>query len=265
VHPAERGEIEAMRDLYSAAPAGLAARYGISVDEVAGATCLAVTALADVTFFNRAIGLGIEQDATDEDIVAVAGHFARLGTRAFVAVDPAAAPADLPMRLERLGFTAGYAWEKFMREPDPSLDAPTDLRVECIDTAWAQEFGRVAAEGFAVPAFLGDWLTGIVGRAGWHCYLAFDGETPAACGVLYEAGDVGWLGIGAALPQFRGRGAQSALLAARIGAGAELGLATLVTETGVVEEGRPSFSHRNILRSGFRPVYVRPNYVTPDP
>jgi hypothetical protein len=263
VHPAERGEIEAMRDVYSAAPRDVAARYGISVEEVGGAICLVVGALPDVMFFNRAIGLGLEQEATGDDIEAIQRHFAGLGTTAFVAVGPDARPADLAAVLGRRGFTSGYAWEKFMRRPDMNAQTQTDLRIDRIDGERAEDFGRVASGGFGLPAFTGEWLEGIVGRPGWYCYLALDGDEPAACAALYAAGDIGWLGVGAALPEFRGRGAQSALLAARIRDGAELGVTILVTETGVQAEGRPGFSHRNILRSSFEPAYVRPNLVTP--
>ena len=104
------------------------------------------------------------------------------------------------------------------------VQTQTDLRIERIDAARAEEFGRVASGGFGLPAFTGEWLGGIVGRPGWHCYLALAGDRPVACAVLYATGDIGWLGIGAALPEFRGRGAQSALLAARIRDGAELGV-----------------------------------------
>jgi hypothetical protein len=36
-----------------------------------------------------------------------------------------------------------------------------------------------------------------------------------------------------------------------------------MTETGELEEGRPSNSYRNIVRAGFREVGVRPNYRAP--
>jgi hypothetical protein len=35
----------------------------------------------------------------------------------------------------------------------------------------------------------------------------------------------------------------------------------IVTETGDVADGRPGNSYRNIVRAGFEPAYVRPNYV----
>jgi len=73
----------------------------------------------------------------------------------------------------------------------------------------------------------------------------------------------GWLGQAATLPAHRRRGAQSALIAARIRAAAEAGAEVVVTETGEIVDDRPTISYRNILRAGFRAVYLRPNYVSP--
>lgn len=70
------------------------------------------------------------------------------------------------------------------------------------------------------------------------------------------------LGMAGTLPDFLGRGAQTALLAARIAAAREAGCSGVVTETGEPVEGRPSNSYRNIVRAGFEPVYVRQNYLS---
>jgi GNAT superfamily N-acetyltransferase len=81
--------------------------------------------------------------------------------------------------------------------------------------------------------------------------------------MLFVHGDTAWLGLGATLPEARGRGSQSALLARRIALAGELGCSLCVTETGESVVGRPSTSHRNILRAGFREQYLRPNYASP--
>ena len=67
----------------------------------------------------------------------------------------------------------------------------------------------------------------------------------------------------AARPEHRGKGAQTALLAARIERARTLGLAALTTETGERLPDRPSGSYRNILRAGFVEAYLRPNLVSP--
>jgi hypothetical protein len=51
-------------------------------------------------------------------------------------------------------------------------------------------------------------------------------------------------------------------MAARIAEARAAGAAVVVTETGETIEGRPANSYHNILRAGFEPAYVRPNYVS---
>ena len=137
----------------------------------------------------------------------------------------------------------------------------TDLRVG--DAESPADFGTAFAEGYGLPAALADFAAAVVGRPGWHCFVAYDGRTPVGAGALFESGDAGWLGAAATVPSHRGRGAQSAILAARVERARERGLRVLITETGVPRDGRPGASYRNIVKSGFEPTYVRPNYASP--
>ena len=52
--------------------------------------------------------------------------------------------------------------------------------------------------------------------SGWLCWLALDGDEPASAAGMYVAEGAGYLGFAATLPEHRGKGAQSALLAERI-------------------------------------------------
>jgi hypothetical protein len=89
--------------------------------------------------------------------------------------------------------------------------------------------------------------------------MGFDGGTPAAAGALFIDGGCAWLGIGATVGSHRKRGAQSALLAARIDAAIASGCALLTTETGIPQPGEPAPSYANIQRAGFAVAYPRPN------
>jgi hypothetical protein len=79
-----------------------------------------------------------------------------------------------------------------------------------------------------------------------------------ATGTLFIDRDA-WLGFGATLKSHRGRGAQGAILAARIRAALEAAAKSISTETGIphADETGPSF--KNIQRAGFRIAYERPN------
>lgn len=164
----------------------------------------------------------------------------------------------LEQSLAALGYARGYAWMKFERGGAPAPPAATDLRVE--ETLDAEVFALASAGGYGLTAELAASMAAIVGAPGWRCFVAFDGREPAACGALYADGDHGWLGVAATLPRFRRRGAQGAILAARIEAGRADGVRRFATETGERVEGRPDQSYRNILRAGFREAYLRPNW-----
>lgn len=254
MHPAELAELEAFRDLYAVAPANLGAR----AREIGGALCLRLEADPMSAMFNRVLGLGLRGAADERALDEIAAFFGD-GIGWAVALAPQAEPPELPTRLERRGFTSGYGWTKFTRPAGNAPEAATELRVERVTDGKA--FAEAFVRGYGTPEFFRGWLARLPGRAGWHCFVAFHGTEPAGVGALYVTGSVGWLGVAATVPEHRRKGAQNAILAARIDAAAEAGCAVVATETGEPQNGEPGGSWRNIARAGFEPQYVRPNYV----
>jgi GNAT superfamily N-acetyltransferase len=247
--------------MLSAASEEVRDRLGAAAVEAGGATCATLRAAISAPEFNRAIGLGLDAPATEEDLDAIVAAYA--GSPHSISLSPEARPEDLAARLAARGYTPGYAWMKFCRMPDPDVSAPTDLRIECIGADRADDLALVVAEGFGMPDFMRAMMVPLAGREGWECFVAYDGERPVGGGVVWIDGEHAWVGAGATIPAARGRGAQSAMLAARIRAAAEAGCRTVTTETGVRVEGRPARSYRNILRAGFEEVYERPNWRSP--
>jgi hypothetical protein len=259
MHPAERGELEAFRDLYEAAPPDLGAR----VEEIGSAVCIALPEEPRSAMFNRALGLGLEQPATERQLEQVAAFFRELGVEWCVALAPQSQPPEVSSWLATRGFVPGYAWAKFQRGLEDPGVRETELRILGVKAgADVEAFADVFVRAYGTPELFRDWVARLPGRAGWHCFVAFDGETPAATGALFAKDGVGWLGIAGTLPEHRRRGAQGAILAARIRAAAEEGCEVVVTETGEQVESRPSSSYRNIERAGFELAYVRPNYLS---
>jgi hypothetical protein len=243
VNELERVEAQAIRDAVVLS--------GGHAETVGGAMCVMHPSMP-IPELNRALPIGPVVDAG-----AVHGWFG--GRDHTVAVPPGY--LGLEESLEALGYSRGYAWMKFSRSDAPAPDATTDLRVE--ETLDAGAFALACSDGYGIPAELADGLAGVVGAPGWSCFVAFDGEEPAACGALYADGDHGWIGVAATRPAFRRRGAQGAILAARIDAGRALGVRRFTTETGERLPDRPDQSYRNILRAGFHEAYLRPNWRSP--
>ena len=169
---AELGELEAFADLYAAAPAGLGAR----VERIGGATCLAFPALAGAALFNRALGLGLERTATEGDVEEIARFYRELGIAccAAIALEP------------------GYAWAKFRRGLEELPREADEPRVERVDGRQAASFAEVVIRGYGVPELLHDWLARLRERDGWDCFVAYDGDVPAAAGALFVTQGVGW-------------------------------------------------------------------------
>lgn len=238
----ESAEFAAYTDAFRAAP------EICKVGEFGDATCTLLPGLG-ARIFNRVLGL-----SSTEQLEEIAAFF---GEEPWWVSDS----HGLGPELERRGFAPDYGWMKFSRGVGPR-QAHSELDVRAIGPDRAGDFGRVVCEGYELPEWTQPLAANIVGRPGWSCFVAYDGE-PAGAGALFVHEGVGWLGIAATRPQYRGRGAQSAILAARIEDARQRGCSTVITETGALEEGRPSNSYRNIVRAGFREAGVRANYRAP--
>jgi ribosomal protein S18 acetylase RimI-like enzyme len=262
MHHAEEVELSAWAEVWAAAHHDLAARHGIETLEVGNALCTGVGGQSS-TMLNRVVGLGLDEAATDAALDEIASFFERVGQRYYVSLNPKAKPSDLPARLEGRGYANGYAWMKFTRgvEPPPAIE--TALRVERIGAEAGADFGDVVAAGYELEPFTSAWLSELP-RTRWRCYVAYDGDDPAGAAALYVHDGTGYLCFAATKPEHRRKGAQGALLAARIRDAAEAGCKRLVTETGERIPLKPSNSYRNILRFGFEEAYLRPNYLSPE-
>jgi GNAT superfamily N-acetyltransferase len=255
-------EAAAFSSLWDAAPESVRREHGVRAMTVAGAVCTAVAAARDETMINRVTALGLREPATDAALDEIDAFFDDAGTRYAIGIGPFA-PTDLAGRLEARGFEPGYAWMKFRRSVDPLPEPGTALRVEELGGERGAAFGSVVSRGYGMPGFFGDWFGAAAGHPRFRLFLAFDGDEPAGAGALFVGDGIGWLGLAATLPEHRRKGAQSAILAARIRAAGEAGLAELATETGKRLPDRPSNSYRNLVRSGFEEQYVRANYLSP--
>lgn len=139
-----------------------------------------------------------------------------------------------------------------------STDAETSgIRVRAIGEGEGALWARTSTRGWSSEApeyapFL-EQLGGVIARtSGASCFLAeLDGE-PIAAATMHVQNGVALLAGASTIPEARGKGAQRALLRARLTFAADRGLdlAMIVTQPG-------SASQRNALRQGFRPVYTR--------
>ncbi len=250
---ADRIELAGTDDWYGSVP-------GLATAHVGGAVVVVAAKLRSAVY-SRVLGLGLTRPVERSELELALGELPRLGAeRAFVTASPYAG-SELPAWLEELGVTRYHrGWMRFCREREPAPEARTDFAIRLATAADAQGFDDALCTAFETPAARG-MFAGLVGRPRWHPFVALDGERVVGAASLFVDGDVGWMAFGGVRPESRKRGAQSALLAARIRHGLELGCSLFVTETGEAVPGDPQQSYANIQRAGFRELFLRPNYL----
>jgi GNAT superfamily N-acetyltransferase len=229
--------------------------------ELGRVTVMRTSAAPRSPMLNQITGIGVDEPATEELLDAALAAMGE-GVDCYVAVAPEARPEALTGWLGDRGLVPGWGWMAFRRGLEPLPPPATALRLVRVGERESQDFGRIVAAGYGLPEAVVPWAA-TAHACGWECWLALDGDEPAAAAGLYVEDGVGYLGFAATLPEYRGIGGQSALLAHRIEQARERGCDVLVTETGVRRDDLPSNSYRNILRAGFQEVEVCANWLRP--
>ena len=257
----ERSETAAWGDFYRAASAESIERCGLQVSGPDG-PLIAMASAADVLGLNRVVGLGMGKTVAAQDIRDLIDRYTAAGVpRFFVQLGPQAEGPDLTALLVQHGFRHYNNWVKLYRDASPPPEVATDLVVREIDRDAAADFGRIVADCFGWPEATAGWVADLVGRSGWLHYMAYDGTTPVATAALYIYHDYAWVDFATTLSEYRGRGAQGALLARRIEDARQQGCLYTVVETAEETPQKSAPSFRNMRRYGFEEAYVRPNYI----
>jgi GNAT superfamily N-acetyltransferase len=206
----------------------------------------------------QTFGLGLFDEATDASMEMLEEFFATRGAPVFHEVSPMADPALMPLLSER-GYRPIEMTSVMFRPLDaasPSKANP-DIATRVIEPDEVDLWARTSAAGWATEhESLADFMYGF-GRVGAQCRGAFPfiaelGGKAISTGSLFIHGDVAMLAGASTIPEGRNRGAQSALLDARLRFAAEKGctLAVMGASPG-------SQSQKNAQKNGFQIAYTR--------
>ncbi|MEV4343582.1 GNAT family N-acetyltransferase [Actinoplanes sp. NPDC049596] len=162
------------------------------------------------------------------------------------------------------GLRAGAEMVKLVAQIDDVAPAPATpaLRVGPVGPQDVADWARLITTAFGMTA---PGLVEMVATAGtasrFQPFGVWIDDTLVAGGQLFITGDVASLNTGATAAEFRGRGAQTALIHARIEAARAAGCRIVVAETGRPSPGQNNPSLNNMRRAGLQPVYARRNWV----
>nr|QEO73877.1 hypothetical protein [uncultured bacterium] len=218
-------------------------RVGLVTSRIGGVSVVSVR--EDPTnFWSKAVGF---TEPVTAGLVDEIGEFYRSAgcARAEWQILPELLPPDWAEICARHNLTPGGELARLASETLLTT-ATTDLRIGRITDAelWvATAFAAFGMSDGFTPVLL-DFATDPANIA----IGAWDGDKLAGVGSLYIRDEVAFFSSGATLPEYRNRGVQSALIAAR--AKTAEGCRLFVTDTAA----EPNPSLRNTLRAGFRCV-----------
>lgn len=207
--------------------------------------------------FNRVAGL---TDTHAGQLESLARTYAERGIRNAFDVVPGLTPTTVLNELRRLGYGHDRFHTASVGRPRAAPDTAPGVTVEKVTVATLEEFLDCHCRGWGVgdpegfKANVRGWLT----EPGWNLYLARVYDRPAATAILFIQGGQAYCADSACDPEFRGRGAHSALLGRRLEDAGKMGCE-------IVSAGADfmSTSHRNMLRAGFSTLYTKSVWMKP--
>jgi len=216
-------------------------------------------------FWSKVQGFGFDEPVTSELVGEVLDFFRAAGNPVTnFHLPPEVLPADWAEICQVHGLRQGATMVKLVRDGSPVEPAVTSLRVGPIAVEDRAAWAAVQVEAFGLPdpdGGIGEMLAAINDVPGVTGYAAWDGDKLVATAALYVEGEVGEFVSASTLPAYRGRGAQSALLARRAEDAIAAGCRWLGVETGKPAEGETNPSLDNVQRAGFKVLYDRPSWV----
>jgi hypothetical protein len=207
----------------------------------------------------QTFGLGLFETASHADMERLEGFFRERGAEVFHEVSPLA-DLTLPALLNERGYQPLEFTSVMFRPIRPGARfaelRDESVRVRAVGRDENELWARTAAKGWSEFTELADFMLELARvsaeRSDGHSFLAeLDGQ-PIATGALSICEGVALLAGASTIPEGRKRGAQLALLDARLRYAAERGcdLAMMCAQPG-------SASQRNAERQGFRIAYTR--------
>ncbi|HEX4735572.1 MAG TPA: hypothetical protein VH247_14255 [Thermoleophilaceae bacterium] len=261
----EAAEARAWADCYSAAPAAFQAGAGIETAWVGGALLIAWAATGR-RYFSRTIGLAVTEPATRATVDAVVDWYDQRGISMFLLQSlPHCRPAEYEAWLREHGLEPFDRQDRIVRDAqafDPPPAGDRDIRVEPVTAsnteAWSDFLQRIYGLETA------GWLPRLIGRRGWHPYVAReDGEIVAARTMCIGADGHAWLGMDGPVP---GLGTQdyepdAAICAAIVEDGLRLGVRRFLADIEAPSDAMDTPAYANFAALGFTRPYVRTHWA----
>jgi hypothetical protein len=249
-------------DLYGAAPREWAAQACHGFEEIGGALALHWGATGR-RYFSRAIGLSVTAPATEQQIDAVLDLWEGLGIDMFLLQSlPDCGPAEYEDWLRERGLEPFDRQDRIVRGGEPVSVEPPDLEVELVQERNAGEWDEFLQRVYRIDT--GPWLPELIGRPGWHQFVAREnGALVAARGMYIGPDGMAWLGMDGPVPGIGtdDHAPDAAICVAMVQHGLAHGATGFVADIEAPSERMDTPAYEHFGRLGFHVPYTRTHWT----
>jgi hypothetical protein len=260
----ERADALAWADLYAAAPGDWAETVGLGTRWLGGTLVLSWAATGR-RYFSRTLGLGVAEPATPDALDEILAGWDQAGIEMFlVQSQPHCRPEGYEELLRGRGLEPFDRQDRILRGAEPAVRFASDLTVEPVEAATADEWAEFLQRVYRLDT--GAWLQRLVGRPGWHPYVARrDGEVVQARTMYITADGAAWLGMDGPVPGLMTEDYEpdTALCARIVEDGLQLGATSFLADIEAPSETMDTPAYRNFGHLGFRVPYARTHWTRP--
>jgi GNAT superfamily N-acetyltransferase len=189
--------------------------------ELSGATLFSCDRV-DAPEFDVALVYDVPEADVEATLRAIEHHYRERGRRARIRLSPVSTPGDWKHRLREAGYRdAGEPLDYFVVPGSLQLPVDPDVRIERVVSGDdCDRFAALQVAGFSLPPEMLTWERSLARchfNGGRHAfYLASIGDRLVGAARCAQEGDITALAALATLPEARGRGVGTSLLARMI-------------------------------------------------
>ena len=261
----EFAELHAWWDQWEAFPNELVRQFRFGKHKLGEAVVL-TSPVIPFSHFNRVMGLGLTQPATEKELDEILAFFqAEKIKRLELHHIPHTQPPQLVDWLTARGLRIVSGWDRIYRGNEPLTDKtemPAGMRVEKITRATMEEWATFLVTMYNLQPTK-PLLLSITDRRGWHHYALRENERIVAARSMYIHHDgMAWWGIEAPVPGFMTPRFDLDYHLCReiIKDGLKLGAKYFVADIEKSDTEMKHDGYRNFNEMGFKRAYFRSNY-----
>ena len=257
----ERAEAMVWQDMVDAAPQHFIQDTGLSMDLIAGNTCISCAGIPFV-HFNCAIGFGTRKRVVEKELDGLISHYQHKKSPLFLFAVQGLHEYIEPILMDR-GFVPAGRWERLFRDNrelrTPGYRMPQKWTIKRVNETNAETWADFVSNIYEMPVTK-DWLLNFAIRESWSHYLLEEAGKIIAVRSMYKGPDnFAFLGIEAPIPGIMTTNYQmdTALLWQIIKDGLKEGVKRFVADIEMVDEQGATPAYANAQMLGFLIPYRR--------